>query len=76
MIQGNLLVFRITISGQTDIKLSELQQADGGGCVYQQIPGHDDEDLGHQGGGGGALVLPGGRQNTLGLVISNTETNN
>ena len=66
---GNLLVFRITISGQTDIKLSELQQADGGGCVYQQIPGHDDEDLGHQGGGGGALVLPGGGQHALGLVI-------
>merc|ERR1719336_1264920 len=28
------------------------------------------EGLGHQGGGGGALVLPGGGQHALGLVIS------
>ena len=74
VIVGNLLVFRITISGQTDIKLSELQQADGGGCVYQQIPGHDDEDLGHQGGGGGALVLEGGGQDSLGLVVPEQES--
>ena len=45
---------------------------------YQQVlvPGFLLYNLGHQGGGGGALVFPGGRQNTLGLVISNRETNN
>merc|ERR1719415_358068 len=34
------------------------------------VPGFLLYNSGHQGGGGGALVLPGGRQNTLGLVIS------
>ena len=41
-----------------------------------KLPTGSGYNLGHQGGGGGALVLPGGRQNTLGLVISNRETNN
>jgi len=35
-----------------------------------KLPTGSGYNLGHQGGGGGALVLPGGRQNTLGLVIS------
>ena len=41
-----------------------------------KLPTGSGYNSGHQGGGGGALVLPGGRQNTLGLVISNRETNN
>ena len=39
-----------------------------------KLPTGSGYNLGHQGGGGGALVFPGGRQNTLGLVISNRET--
>merc|ERR1719324_1880900 len=39
---------------------------------YQQVqvPGFLHVNLSHQGGGSGALVLPGWRQNSLGLVIS------
>jgi len=50
---------------------SEVQQADRFSFTvhYQQVPPGQVDHLGHQGRGGGALVLPGWWQNTLGLVV-------
>ena len=69
---GNLLVFSNHNIGEI-LYWTELQQVDDDA---DKLPTGSGYNLGHQGGGGGALVLPGGRQNTLGLVISNRETNN
>merc|ERR1712013_216957 len=42
---------------------------------YQQVPPGQVDHLGHQGRGGGALVLPGWWQNSLGLVVSGEPVN-
>ena len=37
--------------------------------LYSTAGAGQEDHLGHQGGGGGALILPGGWQDTLGLVV-------
>jgi len=56
---------------------SEVQQADRFGFTvhYQQVPPGQVDHLGHQGRGGGALILPGWWQNTLGLVVPGKPVN-